>query len=216
MTDGYFTEDGKLLGSGFLVAPGLVLTCAHVISKVPLDRLRFGATPEQRSLVLSAVVDHEIDVALVRIPIESSPAADRPIVLSDPSPGAPWRVSSRPRPSDPLLSGIITGLRNILNADGFPIDAWQFDVEQILGGYAGYSGSAIYSDGAIVGILAEQVPLRTRSADVRASNVLYGIPISVVVERFHLELPITPPLGTLTGSRLLVHMIWSPFCGPGL
>jgi hypothetical protein len=85
------------------------------------------------------------------------------------------------------LHGTVTTARmTIQNARGQPVEVVQLQVDEQLGDFGGYSGSAVLDAGgrAVVALLVEQKPLRTPVAPGErraASNVLYAVPIGDVV-----------------------------------
>ncbi len=92
-----------------------------------------------------------------------------------------------------MLTGSITATRwRVTNQRGHEVQAMQLAVDQTIGWHAGYSGGPVTSPpgaAAVVGVLVEQVLLRTPQQPGQApaaSNVLYAIPIEDVLERFGL------------------------------
>jgi S1-C subfamily serine protease len=80
-------------GTGFLIAPGLIVTCAHVVSDASYVTLRrHGASQRARAEVVA--VGHDVDLALLTVPDEAfwrTPAPIKPLRLAE---GVP-RLQSR-------------------------------------------------------------------------------------------------------------------------
>lgn len=69
----FITTEGSL-GSGVLVAPGLVLTNAHVVKKSASVDVVLHDGRKARGIVLERASD-DVDLALVRIPLDDAPVA---------------------------------------------------------------------------------------------------------------------------------------------
>ena len=115
--------------------------------------------------------------------------------------GAKWRVESPPPGgNDPQLHGTVTTARmTIQNATGQPVEMVQLEVDEQLGDFGGYSGSAVLDSlgRAVLALLVEQKPLRTPVAlgeRQAASNVLYAVPIGDVITAFGLPVRTARPL----------------------
>jgi hypothetical protein len=82
---------------------------------------------------------------------------------------------------------------------GQPVEVVQLEVDELLGDFGGYSGSAVLDSlgRAVLALLVEQKPLRT-ATDLgersTASNVLYAVPIGDVITANDLSVRITRPL----------------------
>jgi hypothetical protein len=110
--------------------------------------------------------------------------------------GAEWRVETRPRASDPTLTGTVTDpCRRLQNQHGTETTLVQLWVREELGDYQGYSGSPVTSspEGAapshVFGVLVEQgrwriSPQLGQAAPV--ANVLFAAPIDRVLTEFGL------------------------------
>nr|WP_302185360.1 trypsin-like peptidase domain-containing protein [Streptomyces sp. GMY02] len=160
-----------IAGAGFLVAPGVVCTCAHVIAdalglrrdtaiaptgtvgvEFPLLRDADGAVPAVRARVVSwkpVLEDDSGDVALLRLD-RLVPEA-RPVALVDGTSvwGHSFRAYGFPGGSDHGVWATGT-LRSVQGAGWVQMDA-DTDSRQITGGY---SGAAVWDDvqGGVVGL----------------------------------------------------------------
>src|SRR5215217_6191907 len=178
-------------GSGFALAPRIVVTADHVVCDEEASSLQFVIDDGRRFQVYRVERDEPLDVAVLHM------AEDVPEVLSvGPAvEGLYWRVESQPLGSDPLLTGTIDAVdRRLVNKNGHEIRAVQLRVDQEVGDYGGYSGSAAalrspYDD-VVFGVLVEQMPLRVKKRpgerSLPAANVLWVVPILEVLERFGL------------------------------
>lgn len=183
---GRVCSSGRDEGTGFTLAPRLAVTANHVARDGALSFAVGG-----RTIAVERVERAEaLDVAVLRL-AEDAPAA---LAVGDAQPDARWRVEARPRDNDPVLTGSITATRwRITNQGGHEVQAMQLSVDQALGWHAGYSGGPVTSPpgaDAAVGVLVEQVLLRTPQLPGQppaAGNVLYAIPIEDVLEAFGLD-----------------------------
>ena len=87
----------------------------------------------------------------------------------------------------------------IQKADGQRVEVVQLEVDEQLGEFGGYSGSAVLDSlgRAVLALLVEQKPLRTAVAlgeRRAASNVLYAVPIGDVITAFGLSVRTSRPL----------------------
>ena len=174
---------GKDCGAGFALGARLVVTADHVVRGrkdkplvyVPAGGEAVGVERVQRDAVRDAAVlwlMNEVEFLPTSVTVR----------------GAGWRVESPPTAgNDPQLHGTVTTARmTIQNARGQPVEVVQLQVDEQLGDFGGYSGSAVLDAGgrAVVALLVEQKPLRTPVAPGErraASNVLYAVPIGDVV-----------------------------------
>ena len=172
-------------GTGFAVCPRVAVTACHVAVD---DTLRF-AVRDHRIAVERVERDEALDVAVLHL-AEDAPAA---LPVGRAAPEARWRVEARPRDNDPLLTGIINAIGwEITNQGGHDVHVIQLHVDQSLDWHAGYSGAPVTcqaGDGAVVGVLVEQVLSRLPQLPgqrAAASDVLYAVPIEAALERFGL------------------------------
>jgi WD40 repeat protein len=137
-------------------------------------------------------VNSGLDVAVLHLQ-RSAPAV---LPVGQVTIGAEWRVETRPKASDPTLSGMVTDPRRRLrNQRGEETTLIQLWVREELGDYQGYSGSPITSvpvggtPGQVLGVLVEQGrwrigPQLGQRAPV--ANVLFAAPIDHVLTEFGL------------------------------
>ena len=167
------------VGSGFAVAPRVVMTAHHVVRGAE-GPITFAITRDRVVRVERVEPDDILDVALLYVDTDL-PAA---MPISQAIEGASWRVEARPNENDPLLTGTVDACRrSLVDERGHEVSFIQLRVDQQLGDYHGYSGSPVTLQsprGAVVGVLVEQLPWRAAglSSEPRpAANVLYAIPI---------------------------------------
>ncbi|MBX7268128.1 trypsin-like peptidase domain-containing protein [Micromonospora sp. Llam7] len=179
-------------GGAVAVSRRLAVTAAHVIPAGFTGEVSFGTLDGGFSVDVTQVRrDEELDVAVLTL------AADVPYVtgVARASAGERWRVPVPVALDDPHLSGTVTvtsrGYRNSL---GHEVQAMQLRVQEEVKDYQAYSGSGVTlpdRGGRVAGILIEQQPERaTAAGDARplAANVLYAVPMTVVAERFGLDI----------------------------
>ena len=177
---------GKDRGAGFAVGPGLVVTASHVIRGYPDKLLVYVPDGGEALSVTRVQIDTAHDTAVLWLDTDAwEYLAAAPAVRE-----GKWRVQSPPPGSnDPELAGTVTVPRmKIRNAAGQQAEVVQLEVDEQLGDYGGYSGSAVLdSIGNVIAVLVEQKLLRTTGAlgeRQAASNVLYGVPIQNVLTDF--------------------------------
>ncbi|MFJ9715249.1 trypsin-like peptidase domain-containing protein [Streptomyces sp. NPDC101213] len=172
-------QDGALIGAGFLVAPDLVLTCAHVVSDAlgrprhetvptgevvevdlpladPLETGGPGAWPAEVERWVPARAGHGGDVAVLRLR-EAIPSA-RPLPMADAA--SVWEHGARAvgftggEPQETWLRGKLTGATSegwlqLSRADG-----------QSAYVRRGFSGSPVWDNelGAVVGLVVAAQP----------------------------------------------------------
>ena len=158
-------------GSGLVVAPGVVLTSAHVVAGADTITVQFEADTEASATVIG--FDPFMDLAYLRTPAEAAVGAIEPSISSDHAEpgssghalvfrdGAPTELDVEVRrrvrinTEDIYVEGDVT-------RPGFELTA---DIE------LGDSGGAVYVDGEIIGVLWA----RTRDFDDDGS---YAIDVS--------------------------------------
>jgi hypothetical protein len=191
--------DERPSGSAFLWSPGVVITANHVLKDRPVDPVRVrignprgGAGPTAAWPVTTVDRDKNLDVAMLTV--DATQRA--PLFAADAVVDERWVVTSRPAVNDPQLAGRVAATDwFIVNDGGAEVAVLQLDVEQWLGDFGGYSGSAVRLHSrrnTVLGVLCEQVHSRIRPADggrAPASTVLYAVPIGKVAGRF--ALPVT-------------------------
>ncbi len=201
MIDGRIVAGGRDLGSGFVLTDRIVATAAHVVRDRSAEDLEFVTAAGVRLPVEAVRADPAIDVATLRV---AESVAIVP-ALTHAVRGADWRVTARPRPHDAQLTGKVSSTdHSIVNQGGADMPVLQLHVAEALRDYRGYSGSAVTVDGAVVGVLVEQVLERADAAGGRhAANVLYAVPVAHVVHRFKLRVAVQRSDRALTVHQLL-------------
>jgi hypothetical protein len=184
---------GQDRGAAFALGPRLVVTANHVVREC-----------KDKPVVYVPIGSEAIDVERVQHDIPHDAAilwladdVEESLPTATAVPGARWRVESAPPgTNDPELTGTVTAPRmRIHKAKGQRVEAVQLEVNQQLGDYGGYSGSAVLDSlGRVaLALLVEQKPLRTPvtlGEKQAASNVLYAVPIGDVITAF--DLPVRP------------------------
>ena len=93
----------------------------------------------------------------------------------------------------------------------------QLQVEQHLGDFAGYSGSAVVNeDGQVTGLLISQKFKRTKVLRPEASDVLYALPIFDVAEHLSIKLDLaqsTPAVYLRESFASLIDKYTQVFAG---
>ena len=152
---------GRELGAGFAVGPRLVVTACHVVGgrkDKPVVYVPAGGQPVHVERVQD---DNGHDAAFLWL--ASDVAEFLPVAVA--VQGAKWRVESPPAGgNDPPLHGTVKTARlSIRNADGQQVEVVQLEVDEQLGDFGGYSGSAVLDSlgQAVLALLVEQKPLRT-------------------------------------------------------
>lgn len=184
---------GSDAGIAFALAPSIVVTACHIVRDLP--GLPSYLPDHGGSIPVSEIEkDEELDVAALRL--RGSVPAKLAITMEKLEPGVRWRVNTNPFRNDPELTGEVTaGKRVLRNEKGYEASLIQFVVDEELGDYQGYSGSPVLlaDNGAVIGVLVEQVWWRTTAAGSAppASNVLFAVPIDAIVKRFNLRHAVT-------------------------
>lgn len=188
--EGQVLIDGRATGSGFAITEGRALTAGHVVrvvtEKMPSGQQLAVIDPPEPTVVcvrdrgqpglVHAVVEYRpegtepipvtrievnsaLDVAVLHLQ-RSAPAV---LPVGPVTTGADWRVRTRPRASDPTLTGTVTDPeRRLQNQRGEQATLIQLWVREDLGDYQGYSGSPVTSPmdgsapGRVFGVLVEQ------------------------------------------------------------
>ncbi|MET7425467.1 serine protease [Dactylosporangium sp. NPDC005555] len=189
MSDGRVVVRGRMAGAGFCVTDRIVATAAHVVRGRTAQDVAFETAAGHAVAVERIDVDATIDVAMMWL------VSSLPVVapLAEVLPSSEWCVTARPRGNDPRLTGTVTAVDHLIdNSGGHEMSVLQLHVREDAGQYGGYSGSAVTVDGAVVGILVEQVPERGagNGGPPRSANVLYAVPIAHAVRRFRLAVPV--------------------------
>jgi hypothetical protein len=187
MSDGRIMAGPRMLGSGFVITARAVITADHVVRGVDATEVVFQPSEGPAVAVERIDRDSDLDVAVLFLSTDQTSW----FVAAPARIGAEWRVTAQPVGNDPRLTGTVTDTaRSVDNAAGTRVDLLQLRVDQELGSYRGYSGSAVLSAGpagGVIGVLVEQVPLRQGRGQVQAGNVLYALPLQKVLARFDLR-----------------------------
>jgi tetratricopeptide (TPR) repeat protein len=188
---GRITSNDKDRGAAFAITARLVVTANHVVRGQDVAFLRFVEDSGQRIEIDRVEGEEELDIALLHLRADASDV----LPLGEAADGFNWRVEMHPHGNDPWLTGRITAARRkFINQRKYETQVVQLQVNELLGEYAGYSGSPVLLDAYpsfVVGVLVEELRLRLQrqiGQAVPASNVLYAIPAPSIIKRFGLEL----------------------------
>ena len=188
---------GKDSGAGFALGPRLVVTAYHVVRDRRDRSVAYLPAGSEPIGVERVQPDVAHDACLLWLEGEVGEF----LPVSTAVRGARWRVESPPPGSnDPPLHGTVTTARmTIHKAKGQRVEVVQLQVEEQLGDFGGYSGSAVldWLGRAVLALLVEQKPLRTAVAlggRQAASNVLYAVPIGDVITACGLPVRTSRPL----------------------
>ena len=185
--------DGRDAGAGAAIHRDTIVTAYHVVEgagEKPIDFVT--ADGERRGVRLIEPrmrVLPELDAAVLFL----DHGLSRWLQTRNVAQGERWRVETPPPGNDPVLTGEVTMADGpLVNARGNSVRAIQLSVDQLLGEYKGYSGSAILDalGLAITGVLVEQKGLRARMPQPfarLASNVLYALPIGDVLSALGID-----------------------------
>ena len=192
-------------GTGFLVAPDLVLTASHVVADRGAAMLTLYPgtialtfpTHSTEAAVVEGRVDPRADWILLRCAVP--PPGVRPIPLADSvEDGAAWETYGFPdaNPRDGLAQvGTVTHASGTFEG----VSAYQLFSDQASSGSGapvkGASGGPVIVGGAIVGLL--RASLMKEGQNV--AGTLYGCPIELVLDRCADLLPIPDPVRGLPG-----------------
>jgi len=185
--------DGRDAGAGAAIHRDTIVTAYHVVEGAGEKPIHFVTTDgERRGVRLTEPRMHvlpELDAAVLFL----DHGLSRWLPARNVAQGERWRVETPPPGNDPVLTGEVTMADGpFVNARGNPVRAIQLSVDQLLGEYKGYSGSAVLDalGLAITGLLVEQKGLRARMPQPfarLASNVLYALPISDVLSALGID-----------------------------
>jgi NB-ARC domain len=171
---------GKDRGAGFALDPRLVVTANHVVRDCGDKPVEYAPAGSEAVGVQRVQADADRDAAVLWLAGEVGEFLPTSTAVR----GAEWRVESPPPGgNDPQLTGKVTTDRmTIQKATGQQVEVVQLEVNEQLGDFGGYSGSAVLDllGRAVLALLVEQKPLRTAVAPGErraASNVLYAVPI---------------------------------------
>lgn len=179
-------KDGKERGGGVHLSRTHVVAAAHTLPNAAQGQNCHVQRKDGIHEATIVDVDPPRDAILLRLSDTDLPGNPVP---------ARRRVRARPRwaapygPLGPVLTGRVSTPRHevALQAGHF-VECIQLTVEQLLGSYAGYSGGPVTQpdeNGAVVGMLVEQVMHRANGGNERlSSNVLLAIPQEDLWDRF--------------------------------
>jgi WD40 repeat protein len=210
---------GQDAGSGFAVTEGWALTAGHVVRAATalaggepdlaagpagpmLVCVVDGGEPAAAPAVVSYQPEGGEPIPVTRIEVDTGldvavlylqRAATAVLPVAGPvEAGGRWRVETRPGRSDPTLTGTVDDPgRSMQNEAGKETTLIQLRVDQLAGGYQGYSGSPVVAaagDG-VLGVLVEQGRWRLSpqlGQPLPAGNWLFAAPIGQVLARFGL------------------------------
>jgi Trypsin-like peptidase domain len=206
MAMGRILADGKDKGSGFALASRVAVTANHVVRRQAAESLHFALGNDRTVAVDRVEGDETLDVAVLHLREKVAEV----LAVGHATEGGYWRVEAQPQGNDPLLTGTIDAARRrLVNDKGHQTEVVQLRVDQELGDYKGYSGSAVALQsprGVVVGVLVEQLRWRLPSPAGQprpAANVLYAIPIQAILDRFGLADP-HPDLAGLSPEQVLL------------
>lgn len=170
-----------------MITARVVITANHVVRGVDAREIAFQP-PEGPAVAVERIDrDPDLDVAVLFLNADVVSW----FVSAQARIGAEWQVTAQPVGNDPRLTGTVTDVaRSVDNAAGTRVELLQLKVDQELGSYRGYSGSAVLSAGpagGVIGVLVEQVPHRQGRGQAQAGNVLYALPLDKVLTRFGLR-----------------------------
>ncbi|MDQ4106265.1 MAG: MarP family serine protease [Actinomycetota bacterium] len=173
-------------GSGWVAAPNLVVTNAHVVAGEAVTRVQTGGTePHKRARVV--LFDRKNDIAILRV----RKLGLSPLPLDEPDPGESVAVIGFPEngPLD-IRPGRTGGTRRVLSSDAYN----QGPVERTVTSLRVYvrpgnsGGPAVNADGEVVATIFAS------RADSNRSG--YGIPSQIVQQHFNRLSGPTPPVST--------------------
>jgi hypothetical protein len=199
--------DGRDYGAAFALTPTRALTAAHVLrdrnSELIRESLSYLPNSGAAIEVDGVEWDPQLDAAVLylRTPAPAVIAAARGATSGD-----RWEGATPATPQDPILHGTIRERFARRNDGGHDTVAIQLAVDEELGSYRGYSGSAVHLAAApspIVGLLVEQAPTRTVGAPGMSANVLFATPIEPILARFGLERQVTRTVPAPPGGEIV-------------
>ena len=188
---GRVAADGIDLGAGVAVGPRLVLTARHVAERGRAGTLLGFETASGTVEVLSPIrFGDRMDAAALDL------AGDVDwLRAADARSRGRWYAKPTGISNDPVLDGIVTATSvQLVDQYGNLVTVMQLRVDQDLGDFGGYSGSAVLDEnGHVTGLLIEQKPQRLRGLRPPAANVLYALPIREVVTSVRAGATWAPP-----------------------
>ena len=185
---GRVAVDGHDKGGAFAIDERLVLTAHHVVRTAGDAAISYRPIGRDEVDAIQVRPLPELDVAAIELAdgVESLTAVW-------PRNGASWRSVSPPPGADPHLTGKIDSITvPIHNAASHDLEVVQLTVDQLLGSYRGYSGSAVLLDeDKVAALLVEQTMLRAKViGPALATNVLYAVSVGLVAEELELSISV--------------------------
>jgi hypothetical protein len=202
-------------GAGVALGPRLVLTAGHVAKSGQADASLVFKTWEGQEVPVIPPIRFAKGLDAAALKLAEDVTCSKVAKASE---GERWLVNATGASNDPVLTGAITAIGlPITDAMGNRVTAMQLKVDQDLGGFKGYSGSAVLNEyGQVTGMLIEQKPLRIAVPRPAASNVLFALPIVDAAERLGIDVALAQPApnpedatGRATARNFFRHLIAS-------
>jgi hypothetical protein len=169
--------NGVYQGGAVALGRRQVVTAAHVLSKTAPDDTEFRLEGATYNVV---DVDSTVGSGLAVLTLDRDvPEVAR---VGRATPGTQFQITNRPGPSDPVLTGTIVDVHTQYRfADGSQRGAVQLVLDNVLGNYDAYSGSAVIAGPGtqVIGILIEQA----RGGVRKPANMLIAASLADVVEQ---------------------------------
>lgn len=175
---------GQFLGTGFLVAPDLLLTAFHVVGHRKLDRPYSNVSVQgdgMETRVEGTLRWHsaELDVAAIAVPPGSLHGCICfPLRLEPPPEGSEVLVHGFPGIGDgnpiSLKAAVPTSPRKYRFETAENVPALQLSFDQALD-YRGLSGGPVVSNGTVVGIFRYQLPRDNRTIGIGFCSLLSDV-----------------------------------------
>lgn len=198
----------EAFGSGYLVAPDLVVTCEHVVGRVgsvTVVRFPWGATQGVVEQIAEGV-----DAALVRL---RDPAPTRPLRLGPAATvgerfrafGYPGIAQLAPNPVGLVIEGTVQDPNAVdpLGRPAVQLSSSQNDWPE------GMSGAPVESDGVVIGHITRKIPApgAPKIPVPGALGVLYACPIRFVLDWLRASEPVVERAapGSHYHARTYVH-----------
>lgn len=149
-------------GGAFLVRPGLLLSCEHVVGKIgsQVTALFYGETVPRGGTVVWSDPSPGSDCAAIRLDVTLAGRVPLELAASVPLRDAPWEAFGFPEAAgdgSTNLRGLVQDPngRDLLNRTSLCLFSDNVRVGAFL---QGLSGSPVISDGRVIGMLAQIIP----------------------------------------------------------